>query len=134
VLGDKVGESRGETIGRRIIEKDGGQTVMEVTDTASGTLLGVNINQTVTYEARMHPDGHLRGEGTGIVMTADGEGGTLSGRGVGKFTAPGAVSWRGLLLYDISSGKLEGLNGMAVMFEYEVDAGGKSVGTFYEWK
>ena len=134
MLGDKVGETQGQTIGRRIIQDDAGATVMEVTDTASGTLLGVNTNQTVTYEARMHQDGHLRGEGTGIVMTTDGEGGTLSGRGVGKFTGPGAVSWRGLLLYDISSGKLEGLNGMAVMFEYEVDAGGKSVGTFYEWK
>jgi hypothetical protein len=134
MLGDKVGEAQGQILGRRIIQDNGGGTAMEVTDAGSGTLLGVNMQQTVTYVARMHPEGHLDGEGTGIVMTAEGEGGTLRGRGVGKFTGPGAVSWRGLLLYETGSGKLSGLNGMAVMFEYEVDAAGKSVGKFYEWK
>jgi hypothetical protein len=115
MLGQTLGETRGDTIGRRIVEDEGQGTGMEVTDTASGTLLGVNVTQTVTYVGHMRPDGSLLGEGTGIVMTAEGEGGTLRGRGVGKFTAPGAVSWRGLLLYEMGSGKLAGLNGMAVL-------------------
>jgi hypothetical protein len=134
MLGQTVGEVRGDTVGRRIVEDEGQGPGMEVTDSGSGTLLGVNVTQTVTYVGHMRPDGSLAGEGTGLVMTPDGEGGTFRGRGVGKFTGPGAVSWRGLLLYEMGSGKLAGLNGMAVMFEYEVDSAGKSVGTFYEWK
>ena len=134
MLGQSVGEIRGQAIGRRIIEEEGQGPGMEVTDEGSGTLLGVNVRQTVTYVGHMRPDGHLAGEGTGLVMTADGEGGMFRGRGVGKLTASGAVSWRGLLLYEMGSGKLAALNGMAVLFEYEIDETGKSVGTFYEWK
>ena len=63
-----------------------------------------------------------------------GESATFRGYGVGTFVRPGAVSWRGTLLYETSSQKLARLNGIAVLFEYEVDESGKSEGLLYEWK
>jgi len=66
-------------------------------------------------------------------MTSDGEGATFRGVGVGKFVRPGVTSWRGSLFYETASAKLAQLNGIAVVFEYEVDEGGKSEGRFYAW-
>ena len=56
------------------------------------------------------------------------------GTGVGTFTRPGATAWRGALFFETTSAALSRLNGIAVVFEYEVDEGGKSEGRFTEWK
>jgi len=134
MLGDLVGEIRGQGIGTRVLPDEGRGPRMEVTDQGSGELYGVSVNQTVTYVGVQRPDGTIAGEGSGITMTADGEGATFRGYGVGKFVRPGAVSWRGTLLYETSSQKLARLNGIAVLFEYEIDESGKSEGRLYEWK
>jgi len=134
MLGDMVGEIRGQVMNTRILPDAGRGPQMEVTDQGMGTLFGVNVTQTVTYVGVQRPDGTIAGEGHGIIMTEDGEGGTFRGMGVGRFIRPGAISWRGALCYETTSKKLARLNGIAVAFEYDIDESGKSEGKLHEWK
>jgi hypothetical protein len=107
---------------------------MEITDRAVGMLCGVHVTSTVTYVGAMRPNGTIAGTGTGSVMTEDGEMATYRGTGVGRLSRPGVTSWRGAVFYETTSTKLAKLNGIAVVFEYEVDESGKSEGHFQEWK
>ncbi|MFI5047541.1 MAG: hypothetical protein ACHQIG_10805 [Acidimicrobiia bacterium] len=107
---------------------------MEVTDQGTGTLFGVGVSQTVTYVGTMRPNGTVAGTGTGVAMTDNGGAATFRAMGVGQSTGAGAMSWRGTLFYESASEELARLNGIAVAFEYEVDASGKSVGRLTEWK
>lgn len=134
MLGDIIGEVRGQGTGTRVLPDEGQGPRLEVTDQGVGTLCGVSINQTVTYVGTMRPNGTISGDGTGMTMTANGGGASLRGVGVGRFTRPGVTSWRGALFYETDSEELARLNGIAVLFEYEIDESGKSEGTFYEWK
>jgi hypothetical protein len=107
---------------------------MEVTDQQVGTLYGVNVTTTVTYVGTMRPNGTIAGEGTGLLQTADGGSATFRGVGVGRFTKPGVTSWRGALFYETQTPELDRLNGIAAVFEYEVDESSKSEGRIFEWK
>ena len=86
MLGDTVGEVRGQAISTRILPDEGQGPRMEITDQSAGELYGVSVNQTVTYVGVLRPNGTISGEGIGITMTADGESATFRGYGVGKFT------------------------------------------------
>jgi hypothetical protein len=83
--------------------------------------------------------GVLYGEGQGIITTKDGQGmATWTGQGIGKFTAPGKVSFRGSIFLRTPStsqgGKLSSLNNMVGVFEYEVDEMGSCFTKSWEWK
>jgi hypothetical protein len=134
MLGDSIGEIRGQSIATRILPDDGQGPRMEVTDRGTGTLCGVHVDSTVTYIGVLRPNGTIAGSGTGVVMTEDGESATYRGTGVGRFVRPGVISWRGALFYETQSKKLARLNGIAVVFEYMVDESGKSEGHLFEWK
>jgi hypothetical protein len=134
MLGENVGEIRGQTIGTRILPDEGRGPRMETTDRGTGTLCGVHVDTTVTYVGTLRPNGTIEGSGSGVVMTEDGESATYRGTGVGKFLRPGVTSWRGALFYETNSSKLSRLNGIAVAFEYLIDESGKSEGHFHEWK
>jgi hypothetical protein len=134
MLGQNIGEVRGQIIGTRILPDEGQGQRMEMTDRAVGTLCGVHIVSTVTYTGVMRSNGTIAGSGIGAVATEDGEMATFRGTGVGRFTRPGVTTWRGALFYETDSAKLSALNGIAVLFEYEVDESGKSEGHFFEWK
>jgi hypothetical protein len=134
MLGDNVGELRGQIIGTRVLPDEGQGPRMEVTDRAVGMLCGVHVTSTVTYLGTMRPNGTIAGTATGSVMTEDGEMATYRGTGVGRPSRPGVTSWRGAVFYETTAAKLARLNGIAVVFEYEVDESGKSEGHFQEWK
>ena len=134
MLGDNIGEVRGQTIGTRVLPDEGQGPRMEITDRGVGMLCGAHVTMTVTYVGVMRPNGTIAGKGTGTVMTDDGEMATYRGTGVGRFARPGATSWRGAMFYETESAKLARLNGIAVLFEYEIDESGKSEGHFHEWK
>ena len=87
-----------------------------------------------TYWSMVRPDGVLYGEGQGILMTKDGEMVTWRGQGVGRFKAGGGVSWRGAVYYQTASQKLSRLNGVAGVFEHEVDQKDNTSGKIWEWK
>ena len=134
MFGEKLGDVRGQNITTRILPDIGTGPRMEITDQASGTLCGVHVTSTVTYVGTLRANGTISGEGTGVVMTEDGESATFRGAGVATFTRPGATQWTGALFYETTSQKLSQLNGIAVPFEYSVDEGGKSEAQFYAWK
>lgn len=134
MLGEKIGEDTGRVTGRRVLPSEGYGPKVEASFETGGTILGVGMTDIGTYWSIVRPDGNLQGEGQGVVMTEDGEMASWTGQGVGRFTGPGSVSWRGAVYYQTASQKLARLNSVAVLFEFEVDEEGNIQGTYWEWK
>ncbi len=134
MLGEQLGEEIGQITGTRVLPGDGPPRV-EVSFQASGTVLGVHETNMGTYVVVTRPDGTLFGDGQGIMATEDGEMAAWRGQGVGRFTGQGsAVSWRGAIYYQTASPRLARLNGIAGIFEYFSDPGGKTESKIFEWK
>ena len=132
MLGDKIGEENGQITGMKVVSTNPPTT--EISFQATGQLLGVATNAFATYTSVMRPDGTIYGEGNGLITTADGEGATWKGSGVGVLTGEGmGAKYRGAIYYSTTSKKLAKLNSIAAIFEYEVDAEGKTHGITWEW-
>lgn len=132
MLGEKLGESKGKRIVRRALSSN--PLTVEVSFEEVGTMLGVATNGFGTYTATANPDGTLYGEGSGAIMTADGEPITWKGSGRGRISPGGAVSYRGILYFQTPSQKLARLNSVGGVFEYDVDAEGNTTLNVWEWK
>ena len=133
MLGEQIGEETGKVIVRRVISVDGG-TKMEVTVEGTGKLLGVETRNTVTYVARIRPDGSLYGKARGLVVGKGGEQASFEAAGVGKLLEGGAVSYRGATYYYSDSPNFRRLNAVAVVFEYSGDADGNTKSKAWEWR
>ena len=133
MLGEQISESRGKRSARRVVSTDGGFKV-EVSFEDTGKMLGIDMTNIGTYLSASRPDGSLYGEGQGVVLTHDGGMATWKGAGVGKFLGGGAVSYRGALYYSTATPALARLNGIATVFEFEVDANGNTHSKLWEWK
>ncbi|HZC50381.1 MAG TPA: hypothetical protein VE244_15130 [Nitrososphaeraceae archaeon] len=61
---------------------------------------------------------------------------TWTGQGIGRFSSPGKISFRGSLFFSTNSQnrKLAFLNNMVGVFEYEVDEMGNCSSKVWEWK
>jgi hypothetical protein len=135
MLGDVLGEERGQTTGMRVLPSEGEGPKVEASFQASGQLLGMEATDMGTYVSVVRPDGTLFGDGQGVSMTPDGDVATWRGQGVGRFTGQGtAVNWRGAIYYQSASAKLARLNGVAAIFEFDVDKDGKTNAKTWEWK
>ena len=135
MLGEQIGEVTGQITGMRVLPDEGHGAKVEVSFQQTGTLLGAHVNDMGTYISVTRPDGTLFGDGQGVTMTEDGEMATWRGQGVGRFTGRGgAVSYRGAVYFQTTSERLERLNGIAVVYEYESDESGKTTVKAYEWK
>ena len=134
MLGDKVGESQGKVTNRRVLPSDGGGPKVEVSIAETGKLLGLDVKIVATYNSQVQPDGSLFGEGQGVIMASNGEGGSFVGTGAGRFTETGGASFRGALYFQSSGATLSRLNGVAVVFENEAGADDSSKTGLWEWK
>jgi hypothetical protein len=134
MLGDKLGQESGKVVVRRVIPSATGAIRMEVTQRGQGTLLGVEFQDTSTYESQLRSDGTLFGTGQGVYMGKGGEVATWTGQGVGVMSPGGGVSFRGALYLYSTSPKWQRLNTVASLFEYEVDADDTFKGVLTEWK
>lgn len=79
----------------------------------------------------------MYGEGQGVVTTKDGqEMATWADQGIGKFSSPRKISFRGSLFFRTNSknGKLSFLNNLVGVFEYEVDEMGNCSSKVWQWK
>jgi hypothetical protein len=132
VLGELIGETRGKRLVRRVLSSS--PPKVEVSFEDAGKMVGVDVNGFGTYTSDVRADGSLYGEGEGLYMSAAGDMLAWKGSGMGKFTADGGVSYRGILYYRTTSPKLARLNSVAGVFEYEVDAKGESRTKVWEWK
>lgn len=135
MLGEKIGEHKGKITGRRVINVEGDRPVLEMSVQVSGKLLGTDYDGTITYQAEGRNGGWMSGYGEGVLVMKDGEIVTFTGNGTGKRTGKGTgMSWRGCIFYETSSNKHQRLNGLACVFEHEVDDQGNVDDKVWEWK
>jgi hypothetical protein len=132
MLGEQIATGQGKRTSRRIIGTS--PLNVEVSFEDASKMLGVDGMNIGTYTSTPKPDGSLDGYGQGAFATLEGEIVTWKGIGVGRFGAAGAVSYRGTLSYSTTSAKLARLNGIAGVFEFEVDAAGNTSSKIWEWK
>ncbi|HEV2494322.1 MAG TPA: hypothetical protein VG204_14750 [Terriglobia bacterium] len=132
MLGEQIGDTRGKRLVRRVLSSN--PPNVEVTFEDAGKMVGVDVNGFGTYTSEVRADGSIYGEGQGVYMSATGDMLAWKGSGLGKFTASGGVSYRGILYYQSTSPKFARLNSVAGVFEYEVDAKGETHAKVWEWK
>ena len=132
MLGEKIGETKGKRLVRRVLSVD--PPTAEVTFEDSGKMFGIATAGIGSYTSVVRADGLLFGHGQGMIMTEDGEAATWTGTGLGHFGPGGSVSYRGMLFFRTTSKKLARLNNACGAFEYEVDAKGGTVSKTWEWK
>ncbi len=133
MLGEQILELKGKQTGRRVLSTDGTFKV-EVSFEDSGEVFGGQANNIGTYWSGTRADGTLYGEGQGALITGDGQMATWKGQGVGKLLPGGTISYRGALYYNTQSARLARLNTIAVVFEFEVSAGGEVQTRGWEWR
>ena len=134
MLGDNIGETQGKLTGRRVLSSNGGSPQVEVSFAEAGKLLGLDVNDLVTYTSELRPDGTLYGEGQGVSMASNSESASFVGAGVGRFNEAGGVSFRGALYFQSTGATLSRLNGAAVVYEHESDANDNVTTKLWEWK
>lgn len=134
MLGEEIGQLRGQVTVQRVLPSEGQGPKMEVTLQDRGTILGLGAAQTATFISVVRPDGTLYAEGEAVVTTDEGEVATWKGSGVGRLGEGGAVNWRGAIYFQTASEKLAPLNSVAAIFEYEIDAEGNTDAKIWEWK
>ena len=105
---------------------------LTISNEETSKLMGVEGMNMGTYTAITKPDGSLEGVGEGVFATLDGEFVTWRGMGVGHFVEAGAVRYTGMLSYSTTSAKLAKLNAITAMFEFDVDAAGKTRSKIYD--
>jgi hypothetical protein len=135
MLAGLIGEEHGRTTLTRVLPGTDVGPVMEVSFQANGIILGVQTNDIGTFLASARPDGSLFGDGQGLVTTPDGEVAMWRGQGIGRrLGAGGATAWRGAIFYQTTCQRLLALNGMAVVFEFDIDEQGLTQSKSWEWK
>ncbi len=133
MLGDPIGEMKGRVTYVKVVDVEG--PTMETSVSASGTLKGVEVTETLTYMASPSSQGVLHGVGNGIIQSSDGEIATYTGEGIGRYDASGILKWRGAVFFQTNSGgKLEFLNNIVGVFEAQVDTQGSFTDKTWEWK
>lgn len=139
VLGELIEEESGKITGQRVLDVEGPK--METSFKMNGKFGGIEGSDIGTYCTVMREGsepGVMYGEGQGVITTKDGQGmATWTGQGIGRFTAPGKISFRGSVFYRTTStggGKISFLNNVVGVFEYEMDEQGNSLTKVWEWK
>jgi hypothetical protein len=136
-LGELIEESRGKITGQRVLDVE--TPGVEYSFAMEGNYRGTASTDSGTYTSVLGKEGILQGEGCGIITARGGQGMiTWRGQGIGKFTGPGKVSFRGSLFLKVPStadgGKLSNLNNIVGVFEYEADENGNCSSKTWEWK
>jgi hypothetical protein len=133
MLGDRLGEITGSVTYRRVLRGDDGMT-LETSFAASGTFLGVSVEDVGTYVTVLRPDGTQYSEGRGIMTTDDGRIATWTGHGLGRADQGGAASHRGSLCFQMAPDEWARVRDVLVLFEYGVGADGTTTSEYWEWK
>ena len=92
MLGNKLWEGSGRTVGTRVLPGDDFRYVkLEASIEGAGKLLGMDAMNMGTFTAFERVPGQMYAEGQGIIMTADGESAIWNGHGVGHPNGDGMV-------------------------------------------
>ena len=134
-LGELVSEDSGQITGVRVISADASGTTSEVSFRSEGTIRGTKHVTYWTYEQIQRLDGSLYGYGRGVMTTENGDVVNVTGSGSAKVPTGGKPTlYRVVNHYHTASEKLQDLNYIAIVGEYDVSADGSTVGRFWEWK
>ena len=134
MLGEMLGEDRGQITNTRVLPTEPGQPPrVEISFEANGTILGVDGREMATYCAVPRPDGTLFGEGQGVIMSNEGDMATWRGQGVGRITQSGTTEFRGAIYFQTASPKWARLNEVAAVYEYSADESGKTESKLWAW-
>ena len=130
----KIGTIKSSTT-PRVLPAIEGRPRMEVTAVGvSGNILGTDVfGSFSTYQAEMKPEGHWQGEcpNSGFIAVADGVA-TFSATGVGVNTEDGSSAWKGACYFQTSAPSLSELNGMCIVFYWNVDPEGTATWELHE--
>ena len=134
MLGDLLYEETGQVTGIEVLPPEDGGVVLKVSLQAAGTIQGVAHTSIWTYTSTTRPDGSVFGQGRGVMTTADGDVVHLLGRASDQSGGPGSPTrYRGAFNFHTQSEKFSRLNGIAAVFEYDVEADGSSKAKIWEW-
>jgi len=137
VQGDKIIETTGKMTSERVLPSDGPRPNLETSFENVGTVLGKPVKMLVTYRSTIRADGSIYGEcpAQGLIMCEGGAIATFRAAGAGRFTdTEGSVAFRGAIYCETTSEELSALNGLAVIYEWDVDASGNATFSGWEWK
>src|SRR5262249_36022310 len=108
---------------------------VEVSVQESGTLLGLETQELLSFWAVLREGGALYGEGRGVAMTKEGDSCSWRGAGIGKPTGRGmAASYRGSIYYEAKAARFSRLNGTCAILEFQTDENGNTKSQLFEWK
>ncbi len=128
MLGELIGEFKGKNIGWRVLP-DG---KIETTAQGTGKILGVDAFVLATSVGTM-TNGVFTGESNSVFTTMEGETVISKGIAVGYPSGNGG-STRAASIHTTQSKKLERLNKIVGMQEYETDMQDNFTGKIWEWK
>jgi|SRR5215467_1835778 len=132
MLGTELGQEVGRIIDQRIVDAEGPK--IESTFSAEGTFRTIAVTDLGTYLSIPRSDGALYGQGQGVLTTTDGQIATWVAQGLGRFTAPQTIRFRGSVIYHTdSSGSFAFINNIVAVFEYEVNGIGNTSARNWEW-
>ena len=135
MLTEVLYEETGKATTTRVLSSDASGINIEVTLQTKGKILGVEQNSTWTYNSKTLANGSIHGTGTGFMTTKNGDLIALSGSGAAKHVNPdGGINYRGVIYFQTTSKEFEQLNGMAGVFEYDVDKEGNATTKVWEWR
>ena len=134
MLGEHVGSMTGSAQ-MTALPAVNGMPAAETTANIAGTLAGVEVQGMATYQAMMRSDGSWQGEcpNSGIVMAAAGVA-TFRATGVGSPTEDGGFVFKGAVYFETAAASLSSLNGVAIVYDWTVDAEGAATWELFEWK
>ncbi len=135
MLGDQLGEVRGEVSGFRVLKTDTGPRI-ETNFEGKGKFCGQDVTEIVTYWATPRMDGTFYGGADGLIVTQDTQNALYTGNGVGCMKGKNlAASWRGAAFYQSMAPAFAHLSQIAVLFEFDIEADGKTMTIrTWEWK
>lgn len=137
MLGDKLWEGAGGTLGTRVLPGDDFRYVkLELTIEGRGRLLGMEAGNTGTFTAFERVSGQMYAQGQGILTTSDGASAIWNGHGVGRPTGDGmGIALRYAVAVQADpAGPLAALNGALMVGEFESAADGSWTDSGWAWQ
>lgn len=134
MLGDLIGEFKGTITGKRVLEIQSSGPKVEISFKQTGKLLGLEAMDMATYWSIMTAPDVIYGEGQGVVKSMSGEAAMYRASGTAKMTKGPMPIWRGVLYFQSQTPKWSALNGVAIVYEYEIDEKENTSVKLWEWK
>ena len=89
MLGEQIAQLKGKIMVQRVLDAQG--PTMETSVSASGSVKGTQVNETLTFMAKPTSPGVLQGVGQGVLMADESEIISYIGEGIGILTSSGGV-------------------------------------------